>query len=121
MERRVSTPTIISATSLRGTPVVNPQSESLGEIKEIMLDARTAQIAYVVLSFGGFLGMGDKLFAFPWEVFQMDPNNEQLVLDVAKEKLENAPGFDKDHWPSDADSEWVSRVYSYYDVPPYWD
>ena len=100
--------------------MVNSQNDDLGDITEIMLDTRTGQIAYLVLSFGGFLGLGDKLFAFPWEVFRLDSENGQLLLDVSKEKLENAPGFDKDNWPATADTEWVSSIYSYYDVPPYW-
>lgn len=87
------TPIILSASTLKGTPVVNPQGENLGEIKEIMLDTRSAQIAYVVLSFGGFLGLGDKLFAFPWEVFRLDADEDHLVLDVAKEKLDKCSRF----------------------------
>ena len=77
--------------------------------------------AYAVLSFGGFLGMGDKLFAIPWRALQIDPPNHRFILDVDKETLESAPGFDKDHWPSMADEQWAREIHTYYKANPYWD
>ena len=73
------------------------------------------------LSFGGFLGMGEKLFAVPWGAFsQPKPDKDTFVLDVDKERLKNAPGFDAHNWPQMASREWVTSLYSYYNVPPYW-
>ena len=111
----------MDADTLIGDSVVNQAGDSLGEIKAIMLDVTGGRIAYAVLSFGGFLGMGNKLFAVPWSAFIMDAGEKRFILDIDKERLENAPGFDKDHWPSMADAEWATDLHAYYDVPPYWD
>jgi sporulation protein YlmC with PRC-barrel domain len=97
--------------------VRNPQGEDLGKIEDFMLDTESGRIEYAVLSFGGFLGMGDKLFAVPVQAFRVDTANEWFVLDTDKERLENAPGFDKNNWPSTADTSFTERVYSHYNVP----
>ena len=86
-----------------------------------MLDVRNGQIAYAVLSFGGFLGIGDKLFAVPWSALTLDTDNECFVLDVSKDRLKDAPGFDKDHWPSMADPTWQDEINTYYGRPAYWE
>lgn len=115
-------PRVLSATSLIGDKVVNTAGEQLGNIKELMIDLDDGLIAYAVLSFGGFLGMGDKLFAIPWEALTVDTDNHTLILDVDKEVLKNAPGFDKDNWPDNAKYEagWLLGVYEYYGYSPYW-
>ena len=114
-------PEVMDAATLISDKVVNAAGESLGEIEAIMLDVTSGRIAYAVLSFGGFLGMGSKLFAIPWNALTLDAKEERFVLNVSKEKLENAEGFDKDHWPSMADMTWAVRVHEYYDVVPYWE
>ena len=76
---------------------------------------------FAVLSVGGFLGIGEKYFAVPWRAFTMDTDNHRFILDVDKQRLENAPGFDKDHWPSMADQSWAMQVHSYYSTRPYWE
>ena len=95
--------------------------QDLGDIKEIMLDMATGRVAYAVLSYGGFLGMGNKLFAVPWKALMLDTANKRFVLDVAQERLESAPGFDKDQWPDMADTTWAKEVHDYYGVTPYSD
>ena len=114
-------PEVMSADTLVGDSVVNAEGEDLGDIKAIMLDVTTGRIAYAVLSFGGFLGMGDKLFAVPWSALTLDTDEKRFILDVPKDRLENAPGFDKDHWPSMADASWASDVHAHYNARPYWD
>src|SRR6476469_3813419 len=114
-------PEVMDAATLIGDKVVNAAGESLGKIEAIMLDVTTGRIAYAVLSFGGFLGMGSQLFAIPWGALTLDAREHGFILDVSKEKLENAEGFDKDHWPSMADSNWASEIHSYYNVTPYWE
>lgn len=114
-------PLVLSATTLIGDNVRNPQGEDLGTLKDIMIDLDAGRVAYAVLSFGGFLGMGDKLFAIPWGMLSVDTENKELVLNVDKSVLENAPGFDKDNWPNMADRTWASEIYAYYDYEPYWD
>ena len=111
----------MSASSLTGDKVYNTMNEDLGKIEDMMIDTETGRVAYAVLSFGGFLGMGDKLFAIPWSALRLDEERKCFVLDVDKKTLETAPGFDKDHWPSMADATWARQVHEYYDVRPYWD
>lgn len=113
-------PIVMSSDSLAGNDVTNAQGESLGEIDTIMIDVPSGRIAYAVLSFGGFLGMGNKLFAIPWSALTLDADSEQFILNVDKEKLKNAPGFDKDSWPSMADSQWASDIHNFYGTTPYW-
>ena len=95
--------TIRSLDSLVGTRVVNLEGEDLGKIEEIMLDLEHGTVAYAVLSFGGLLGFGDKLFAVPWESLSVDQGNERMFLNVPKARLKDAKGFDKFEWPNDAD------------------
>lgn len=107
-------PALMGADTLIGDNVVNAAEEDLGEIKEIMLDMQTGQVAYAVLAFGGFLGMGEKLFAVPWQALHLDTVNHRFVLNVDKERLKNAPGFDKDAWPDMSDMNWASGIHSFY-------
>ena len=104
-----------------GSKVVNAQDEDLGKIEDLVLDAGAGRIAYAVLSFGGFLGMGDKYFAIPWNVFRFNLSEKHAVLNLDKKLLQNAPGFDKDNWPNMADSNWRTRIYQHYGYTPYWD
>lgn len=99
----------------------NPAGEDLGEIKDLVLEAETGRILYAVLSFGGFLGVGDKLFAIPWQALQFRPEEQQFILDAEKERLEDAPGFDKHNWPNMADRQWQRDVHAHFRVEPYWE
>jgi sporulation protein YlmC with PRC-barrel domain len=110
----------LSASTLIDTPVKNRKGEDLGKIEELMIDLSNGRISYAVLSFGGFLGIGDKFFAIPWEALSVDTVDEKVILDVDQQKLENAPGFDKDNWPQTADTTWLVDVYKYYGYDPYW-
>jgi sporulation protein YlmC with PRC-barrel domain len=112
---------VMSAGTLKGDRVRNPAGEDLGKIEEIMIDIPTGRVAYAVLSFGGFLGMGDKLFAIPWEALTLDEREHQFVLNVGRKQLENAPGFNKDNWPDMADRTWGTEVHSFYNQRPYWE
>ncbi len=114
-------PHLMGADTLIGNDVVNRDAEDLGEIKEIMLDMRSGRVSYAVLSFGGFMGMGDKLFAVPWDALTLDTLNKRFMLNVDKQRLENAPGFDKDQWPDMADQAWERDIHGYYGTTPYSD
>jgi len=114
-------PEVMDADTLIGDSVVNSAGEDLGEVKAIMLDVESGRIAYAVLSFGGFLGMGNKLFAIPWSALTLDAGEKRFVLDIEKDRLDNAPGFDKEHWPAMADASWATKLHEYYGVKPYWD
>lgn len=107
-------PRLMGADTLIGNSVYNHQDESLGDIKEIMLDMRSGQISYAVLEFGGFLGMGTKLFAVPWQALTLDTIEKRFVLKINKERLDDAPGFEKDNWPDMADPIWAKSIHDYY-------
>ncbi len=104
----------LSTSTIQGTKVVNKAGKDLGTIEDLMVDPATARVQYAVLDFGGFLGIGDKLFAVPLEAFDVDTTNERFTLDVTKERLESAPGFDKSNWPTTADPSFVENVYDFY-------
>jgi sporulation protein YlmC with PRC-barrel domain len=108
------------ANDVKGHKVVNKNAEDLGKIEDYMLDLETGRMAYAVLSFGGFLGMGEKLFAIPWSAFnvQLFENDMRIVLNVDKEILTKAQGFDKSHLPLSYSQ--LSSVYTYYGYKPYW-
>lgn len=106
----------LSATSLIGDDVRNPQGESLGDLKELMIDLGTGKVGYAVIAFGGVLGLGEKLFAVPWQALRVDHQNKCLVLDVAKDRLKEAPGFDKDNWPNFSDPAFADTVQGYYRI-----
>jgi hypothetical protein len=110
----IDRPLILAASALIGDEVMNPAGEDLGHIKELMIDLRSGRVAYAVLSFGGILGVGDKLFAVPWSGMRLNHQNKVFILDVSKQRLEQAPGFDKDHWPDMADSSWSDAIDHYY-------
>jgi sporulation protein YlmC with PRC-barrel domain len=107
-------PRLMGADTLIGNDVFNENNEDLGDIKEIMLDMSNGQVSYAVLSYGGFLGMGEKLFAVPWDVLKLDTKNKRFVLNVDKNRLEAAPGFDQDHWPDMADQSWKDEINAFY-------
>lgn len=107
--------------SILGVKVINAQREDLGNIEDLVLDARNNRVAYAILSFGGFLGMGDRHFAIPFEALSFDLSEKVAVLDIDKDRLKNAPGFDKDEWPDMANPAWGSEVFRHYGYRPYWD
>jgi sporulation protein YlmC with PRC-barrel domain len=111
-------PRLMGADTLIGNEVYNHADEDLGEIKEIMLDTANGNIRYAVLSFGGILGIGEKLFAIPWKALTLDTQNKRFILNVDKERLTSAPGFDKDKWPDMADKTWENEIHSYYGTRP---
>lgn len=107
-------PTLMGASTLMGNDVYNCQNEDLGDIKEIMVDVIAGRISYAVLAYGGILGMGEKLFAVPWHALTLDTAQKRFTLDVTIARLENAPGFDKDHWPNMSDRTWAQSIHAYY-------
>lgn len=114
-------PRLMTASTLEGNRLINLQEETLGVVKEIMLDVPRGRIAYVVMSSGGILGLGDKLFALPFSALTLDTDRKCFIVDAPKEKIENAPGFDKDRWPDAADMTWQRAVHSHYGRTPYWE
>jgi sporulation protein YlmC with PRC-barrel domain len=112
---------IVDASDIIGCKVENSKEENLGKIESLMLDLQQGRIAYAVLSFGGFLGLGDKLFPVPMEALQYRAGDGKCVLDVDKESLKNAPGYDRDQLPDVNDRAWRSQIFSHYGYQPYWE
>lgn len=110
-------PALMGADTLLGNDVYNKDGDDLGEIKEFMIDMASGKIAYAVLSFGGLLGMGEKLFAVPWAALALDTTNKRFTLNVATSALKDAPGFDKDRWPAMSDRTWASGIHRFYGTP----
>jgi sporulation protein YlmC with PRC-barrel domain len=107
---------LISASTLGGEDVKNAQGESLGHVKDIMIDTENSSVAYYVLSFGGVLGLGDKLFAIPPEAMKLNTKDKCFILNIDKDRLKNSSGFDKDQWPDMAGSDFRSNLYKHYGI-----
>jgi sporulation protein YlmC with PRC-barrel domain len=110
---------VLAASTLSGNSVHNAAGDNLGKVDEIMIDIPAGRVAYAVISFGGFLGLGDKLFAVPWSALKVDEDEKCFVLNADKRSMEKAPGFDKDDWPDMSDPEWESEISNYYRITPY--
>ena len=94
-----SGPRLMTSNTLTGIPVLNRKDETLGTISDIMLNVEEGGIAYAVMASGGFMGIGERLFALPWYALALDPERKCCVLNAEKSTFEEAPGFDKDHLP----------------------
>ena len=105
---------VLSTSTLIDTKVVNRDGEDLGKIEDLMLDVGEGYVAYAVLSFGGFLGMGERLFLVPWSHLRVEQDERRIIVDLPRAALEQAPGFDRDHWPNMADTSWREEVDSHY-------
>jgi len=109
-EVKSATGSLQSGQKLFGTKVENPRGEILGKIEDIMISVESGQIAYAVVSFGGVLSLGNKLFAFPWSSLQVDSSKKKIILHLDKKTLSRARGFDKDHWPDSSGWDWSTSV-----------
>jgi sporulation protein YlmC with PRC-barrel domain len=110
----------LGASTLQGDKVVNLEGQDIGKIEELMIDVVSGRVAYAVLSFGGMLGMGGKLFALPWSTLTIDETKKRFVVNVNKQTLDQMQGFDKDHWPDLGDLDYAQGVYRQWGATPYW-
>jgi len=111
----------LSASSLTGDEIKNRQDETLGSVHDLMIDCDSGRVAYVVMTSGGFLGMGNKLFAVPMSALQLDRDCKCLRLNATKETFENAEGFDQNNWPNMASQEWETTIHQRFGARPYWE
>lgn len=114
-------PRLMTASKLLGIKVLNQQDETLGQIDDIVLDVPRGSIAYVAMASGGFLGLGERLFAVPWTALTYDAGRKCFVMNAQKESFENAPGFDKDQWPTEPSADWHEQVHRHYGVERFWE
>lgn len=108
---------VLKVSSVIGMKVQDTEGKRLGDIKDLVIDPMDGSIGYAVLDFGGFLGIGDKYFAVPWEALQWTADRKVIVLDVTKKDLKQAPGFDKNHWPDLGTEEQALLIYEFYGTP----
>ncbi|CAN7154082.1 PRC-barrel domain containing protein [Agrobacterium tumefaciens] len=113
------TPSLIASDKVEGTRVYGADSKHIGSIQRIILEKRGGRVAYAVLSFGGFLGIGDDYYPLPWEKLHYDEELDGYRIDLTKEEIENAP-----HFANLDDNDLLNakdrKVYDYYGVAPYW-
>jgi sporulation protein YlmC with PRC-barrel domain len=114
----MSKPVILSMNILTGHKVQNAAGEDLGKIDDLVLDEHTGRVLYAVLSFGGFLGMANRLVAVPWRRLRLKGNQKTFILNIDKETLQHAPTFDKEHWPDMTLPEWRDRIETYFAYNP---
>jgi hypothetical protein len=117
-DRTDETGSLIAASKVEGTNVYNRQGESLGTVYDVMIDKRSGQVAYAVMSFGGFLGMGQSYHPLPWDVLEYDERQGGYVVDLDKERLQNAPYYDESNIPDWSSPEYGRRIDEYYGVTP---
>ena len=113
----------VRASRLIGANLKNSNDESVGEIKDLVLDAATGKIRYAAVTYGGFLGVGSKLYAVPFEAFRVrqntssvTPGDYTLTLDVTKEQLKGDQGFDNEHWPDFANASFTADLDRRYNI-----
>jgi sporulation protein YlmC with PRC-barrel domain len=128
---------VLRASKLEGRNIENASGEKVGDIQQIVFDTQNGRVAYVAVSMGGFLGVGDKLVAVPWEAINVRSStagaagagagserdgDEKLILETSKDKLNAAPEFKSgdESWREMSDPNWMNRVYSHFSVRPYW-
>lgn len=112
---------LIAAKQVQGTTVYSLALDKLGTVEDVMIDKRSGRIAYAILGFGGFLGIGDRLYPLPWEKLRYDPEMGGYVVDIDRSMLEGAPSYTSEDAASWDDEAWGRGVYSYYGVRPFWD
>jgi len=110
----------VRASQLIGMTIHNGEGKSLGKINDLVIDAQAGRVRYAAVSYGGFLGLGDKLFAIPWAAFQsqggIKANDHKLILNLNESQLKGGKGFDKDHWPDFGDPTMTDQLDQYYGV-----
>ena len=113
------TSSLIAADKVEGTTVYNMAQEKIGSIENIMIDKHSGKVAYAVMSFGGFLGIGDNYYPLPWSMLRYDTNVGGYVVNLDKKMLEGAPSYERRARIDWDDQEWGRRVHDYYGIAPY--
>jgi sporulation protein YlmC with PRC-barrel domain len=110
--------TLLPCATLEGETLYNRDAEALGELEHVVIDVASGKVAYAVLVRGGVFGLGERLHAIPWEALEIDPDRRRFVLDIGKERLDAAPGFDDEHWPAMTDAGWAAAIRGFYCAHP---
>ena len=105
---------VVRSGEVVGVKVKNTALEDLGDIAEMVIDKTSGRVSYLVLDFGGFLSFGNKYFAVPWHLFTYNQEEDCFILTVDKQRLKDAPGFDKEHWPDFVSQEFTKSIIDFY-------
>lgn len=114
------THSLIGADKVEGTAVYNTAGERLGDVHDVMIDKVSGRVAYAILSFGGFLGIGEKYHPLPWNALKYDTEQGGYVVSLSKDQLEGGPAYDDTDEPEWGDRTYEKKVHDYYGLPPYW-
>lgn len=117
--RRAVSSNVSGATSLCAQTVIDSTGEAVGSIVDILLDLERGRIAYALVACGGFVGMGERLFAVPWPALQR--HGGQFLLNGNRFLLESGPSFDREHWSDTPEQGWHERVHAHFHSRPFWD
>jgi PRC-barrel domain len=120
MENRDETPSLISAGKVQGTNVYNTNGDSLGEVYDVMIDKLSGKVAYAIMSFGGFLGIGERYHPLPWNTLKYDTRQGGYVVGLTRQQLEGAPTFARTETPAWGDRTYEKSIHDYYGAAPYW-
>ncbi len=108
---------LISSEEVQGTTVYDQNGNDIGEIDHLMIDKVSGNVRYAVMSFGGFLGLGESHYPLPWNSLHYDTNREGYITNVTEQQLRDAPQFSDDSWK---DRGWETRIHEHYQADPYW-
>lgn len=114
----VGSPKLISSDKVQGTEVYGPNGEHVGEIDRLMIERTSGRVAYAVMSFGGFLGMGKDYYPVPWNSLRYDTTLDGYRTDITREQVEGAPAHAASETSDWDDDEWHSRVHDHYKAKP---
>lgn len=109
---------LVSSANVEGTAVYNPSGDRIGQIDHLMIDKVSGIVRYAIMTFGGFLGIGEGEYPLPWEAFRYDTNLGGYVTDVTEDQLKNAPLHDETSW---SNRDWESRLHQHFGSKPYWE
>jgi sporulation protein YlmC with PRC-barrel domain len=118
---RDETTDLISSEKVEGTAVMNKQGEKIGSIESVMIEKRSGKVAYAVMSFGGFLGIGHEHHPVPWNALVYDTRLSGYVIDADRARLEAAPKYSGTQTPNWSDRDWGQRIHQHYGTRPYWE
>jgi hypothetical protein len=116
-----TSPRFIPTSKLERYDLVNEKGQDLGQVQNFVVDMVTGRIAFVIVAFGGMLGISDRWFAMPWEIMTWSPDKNKFVMDMPTKVLETAPGMHKEKWVEDINADWLAKCYLHYGLAPYWD
>ena len=119
LERR-ETATLIGSDKVEGTNVYRSNGDKIGSIERIMIDKHSGKVAYAVMSFGGFMGLGEDYYTLPWSVLKYNTQLDAYELNLSEDQLRGAPRRSQDGRDASYDREWEEHVHRYYNATPYW-